>query len=41
VILNANQDAHAEIADYASQNGIRMVDWVANMLEGQRSHVSP
>jgi hypothetical protein len=22
-------------------NGIRMVDWVANMLDGQRSHVSP
>jgi hypothetical protein len=22
-------------------NGIRMVDWVANMLEGQTSHVSP
>jgi hypothetical protein len=22
-------------------NGIRMVDWIANMLEGQRSHVSP
>jgi hypothetical protein len=22
-------------------NGIRMVDWVANMLEGERSHVSP
>jgi hypothetical protein len=22
-------------------NGIRMVDWVANMLEGQESHVSP
>jgi hypothetical protein len=28
VILNANQDAHAEIADYASQNGIQNPVWM-------------
>jgi hypothetical protein len=42
-LISGNSHTSLSFPNYylTSVNGIRMVDWVANMLEGQRSHVSP